>query len=253
MRNFKLFMLSAVIAASTFFIYACSKDESKNSDNLNIDAELKKFDKIGQAHNAALDYLASKISPERADNATKYKFINEYFQNYVTLFGSEKLNFENKSINGCNCEPKYFTFSDFNNENGHKLSKLELSLTQKIENILNQSNSKEINLIIKSITEIEREALSSKEDINLHRFLGTSSILRPSLNYWESAYLDKNNKWYKKVHKNDGSRIDWAAIVRAIKDALAYDGCMSDGGMGMSSYETAYNVCSSDAAYASAQ
>lgn len=253
MRNFKLLLLTGIVISASLFIYSCSKDENINSENLSIDAELKKFDKVGQAHNAALDYLASKIDPERADNPTQYKFINEYFQNNVALSGSEKLIFENKSINGCGCEPKYFTFSDFINENGHKLSKFELSLTQKIENILKQSSSKEINLIVKSIREIEIEALSSKEDINLYRFLGTTSILRHSLNYWDNAYSDIKNKWYKEVHENDGSRIDWAALVRAIKDALAYDSCMSDGGMGMSSYETAHNVCSSDAAYASAQ
>ncbi len=42
MRNFKLFLLTAVVAASTFFIYSCAKENEFKEQETNLEVELRK-------------------------------------------------------------------------------------------------------------------------------------------------------------------------------------------------------------------
>lgn len=232
-KNF-IFPLSTLVVLSLVLLFSCqaNNDELKPAE---LTAEqtsyLATIDKIGQKHNAALDYLASKVDLLNHTDEEAYETIKEY---YISTAATPEIaaDLEQVSINDCGCKTNSESFKAWAEENNLPAS--ENKYLMDIHNLLQAATNMEIEELLAAIRVIEKNILNENASIDKQRLLGTTSILRNSVQYWHEAFYNDAHPYHERMilrasQAQGGDKlIPWYLLYVAMVDALAYDSCMGN-------------------------
>lgn len=105
--------------------------------------------------------------------------------------------------------------------------------------------------VIESLQALEKTIVTDAQLTRQSMLLGTSAILRHSIQYWHDAYSNSQHPYYTVVNHDVSSRTCTYCITVALADAFAYSDCLSNGHFG--TWEVADQVCTGQATYSSAQ
>lgn len=247
------FFVTLVIALEI----ACThQEETIDTDVPQLsDAQLKLLsnaNQVGVNHNRALDYLASNCDLRTVTNEQKFQIISDFYIS-IAMTDEQKDVVREAKARGCStCDFTYNSIAEWVKANRNKLSAEEAGYMLEMEKSLALYQNGGIGKVLELLKSLERKAVSDSKLANPEAYLGTSAILRHSLQYWDSAYTDPLHPFYNAVNHGVTFRCGTYCIIYiAIVDALSYYDCLANGGFGTG--EVANTVCMNQGAYASAQ
>jgi len=96
---------------------------------------------------------------------------------------------------------------------------------------------------------LDNRIATDSEQANAKAILGTSAILRHSIQYWDSSYTDAQHPFYPVINRDINYRTCWYCVYIALTDAFSYQDCLYNSGI--TNPNTAEIVCQNQAAYTS--
>ncbi|GEM_PF-2310406 len=249
-------LLTAYVSIIILIGIACSRQEITTDIETSVlsDAQLEKItaaNQIGLRHNQALDYLASHCDLFTVTNEQKFQIISDFFVS-ISNTDKQKTEWMEAKKRGCSdCNFTYNSISEWVNANKSKLSEIEIGYILQMEKALDIYNSDGIEKLIDALQVLEKTMVTDAKLTHPSMLLGTSAILRHSIQYWHDAYSNPKHLYYDVVNHDVVPRNICTYCLRvAIVDAFAYSDCLSNGHFG--TWEVANNVCTGQGAYSSA-
>lgn len=136
----KLLLLAVYICTVIFIAYACTRQEitaDKESPVLSNDQLQKLADanQVGEKHNQALDYLASKCDLRTVTNEQKFQIISDFFI-LLSKTDKQKAVWIEAKERGCSfCGFSSKSVSEWINTNRSKLSENEIGYMLEMEKL----------------------------------------------------------------------------------------------------------------------
>lgn len=235
-------------------VTACTHQElSVDSTNLVLSQsqikELAEADEIGVNHNRALDYLASHSDLRTVTNEEKYLIINEF---YLSIAKTDEARAALNTVRekGCaTCGFNQSSIPEWVQMNRSRLTDKEASYLLEMGTALELYNNGGSTKVADALKALEKRIVADPELANAKAILGTSAILRYSIQYWDSSYSDVHHPFYPVINRDINFRTCWYCIQVALTDAFSYQDCLYNSGI--TNPNTAAIVCQNQAAYTS--
>lgn len=175
MKNLLLFSVFAVLAFAEF---SCNKSE------LRVDSY--DFEKAGQVHNAALDYLTSRIDVSQASKEEIHAQIVDFsvsqFKGNKVAYRKELLNFEHKDYSQYCCEIDMWL-----KESKTRLNEVEYEYINKMASVFNDMEGNPKIDFAEEMLVLQKNVVVDKRAFRKEMLVNALSIAKYSYQFWKQA------------------------------------------------------------------
>jgi hypothetical protein len=230
MKNLLLFSVFTILALAEF---SCNKSE--------LTTDSYDFEKAGQIHNAALDYLTSKIDVSKASKEEIYAQIVDFsvsqFKGNKVAFRKELLELEHKDYSQYCCEIDLWL-----KESKTRLNEVEHEYINKMVSTFKDMKINPSIDFAEEMLVLQKNVVADKRAFRKEMLVNTFSIAKYSNQYWKQANEETDHPYN---HLFQAKSFNFPFTTCQLRDIIAYNDSIHTPG---TSVETATN----EAAYQSA-
>lgn len=251
LNGVKFFTMKLYITLLFFLLLSsCSKEEELDTSTNYSDYQLQllaKAKKDGFDHNASIKYMLDQIDIAVASDEEMRFAITEYYVSHAESQEVAQLHIDTR----CDCRSN-IPFDEWIQNNSDFFSKEDIRVVEEIERLIASDNSDMRNSSFDVLA--DSYLLNVGDDATL-RTLGMIYIAKYSSDLWDEFSNDSQNQYYEILNSSNESGEKICILCNPVvrRDVQSYVDCLTNGGFGESSGDTASQVCSEEGAYQSAR
>lgn len=229
MKNLLLFSVIAILALVGV---SCNKT-ALTDDSYD-------FERAGQIHNAALDYLTSKIDVSQASKEEIYAQIVDFsvsqFKGNKAAFRKELLEFEHKDYSQYCCE-----IDSWLKESKTRLNLVELEYINKMASTFKDMKGNPSIDFAKEMLVLQKDVVADKRAFRKEMLVNALSIAKYSYQFWNQANQEANHPYSYLFLAKDGFPFTYCTMrdIVALFDAINTLGTTEETAISEASYQSA--------------